>query len=70
MLWDTRRLPAETPWAVTEFADAELGEARRMQRVIALTTALVHHPTASLPKACVMGAMHKVAYCCCAEQQQ
>jgi transposase-like protein len=39
-------------WAVTEFADAELGDARRTQRVIALATGLAQRPGASLPAAC------------------
>ena len=56
------RLPDDTQWAVQEFADAELGDLRRMQRVVELATALAHHPTASLPEACGTGAMLKAAY--------
>ena len=56
------RLPDDTPWAVTEFAEAELGDARRMKRVVELATALAQHPTASLPEACGTGAMLKAAY--------
>jgi hypothetical protein len=56
------RLPDDTHWAVTEFADAELGDARRMKRVVELATALAQHPTASLPEACGTGAMLKAAY--------
>lgn len=57
-----RRLPADTHWAVQEFADAELGDPRRMQRLVELATALAQHPTASLPEACGTGAMLKAAY--------
>src|SRR5574342_362239 len=56
------RLPADTHWAVQEFADAELGDPRRMQRLVELATALAQHPTASLPEACGTGAMLKAAY--------
>ena len=42
----------EESWAVTEFAEAELGDARRTQRVIRLATALAQHPDAGLPEAC------------------
>ena len=52
----------DTPWAVREFADAELGDLRRTQRVVELATALAQHPTASLPEACGTGAMLKAAY--------
>ena len=52
----------DTNWAVTEFADAELGDPRRTQRVIELATALAQHPTAHLPEACGDGAMLKAAY--------
>ena len=52
----------DTSWAVREFADAELGDPRRTQRVVELATALAQHPTASLPEACGTGAMLKAAY--------
>lgn len=51
----------DTNWAVTECADAELGDPRRTQRVIELATALAQHPTAHLPEACGDGAMLKAA---------
>ena len=57
-----RGLVDDTPWAVREFADAELGDLRRTQRVVELATALAQHPTASLPEACGTGAMLKAAY--------
>jgi Transposase DNA-binding len=57
-----RSLLDDTPWAVREFADAELGDLRRTQRVVELATALAQHPTASLPEACGTGAMLKAAY--------
>jgi len=42
----------EENWAVREFAEAELGDARRTQRVITVATQLAQHPGASLPEAC------------------
>jgi hypothetical protein len=44
-------------WAVTEFVEAELGDARRTQRLIALATVLAQRPGASLPEACGADAM-------------
>ncbi len=55
-------LPDDTNWAVTEFADAELGDFRRTQRLVALASVLAQHPTAALPKACGDAAMLKAAY--------
>ena len=52
----------EESWTVTEFAGAELGEARRTQRVIRLATALAQHPDAGLPEACGSRADLKAAY--------
>jgi hypothetical protein len=52
----------ETHWAVSEFADTELGDLRRTKRVVELATALAQHPTAPLPEACGTGAMLKAAY--------
>jgi Transposase DNA-binding/Transposase Tn5 dimerisation domain len=52
----------EDSWAVTEFAEAELGDVRRTQRVIALATVLAQRPGASLPEACGNPAMLKAAY--------
>jgi hypothetical protein len=49
-------------WAVNEFADAELGDPRRMKRIVELAATLAQHPTASLPEACGNGAMLKAAY--------
>ncbi len=49
-------------WAVQEFAEAELGDPRRTQRLVELATALAQHPTAHLPEACGDGAMLKAAY--------
>ena len=39
-------------WAVTEFAEAELGDARRTQRLIRMATVLAQQPMAGLPEAC------------------
>ncbi|MGH8067006.1 MAG: IS4 family transposase [Candidatus Entotheonellia bacterium] len=49
-------------WAVTEFADAELGDARRTQRLVELATVLAQRPSASLPEACGTRALLKAAY--------
>ena len=55
-------LPNDTNWAVTEFADVELGDLRRSQRLVALASVLSQHPTAALPEACGDSAMLKAAY--------
>ena len=55
-------LPNDTNWAVTEFADGELGDLRRSQRLVALASVLSQHPTAALPEACGDSAMLKAAY--------
>jgi hypothetical protein len=52
----------ETLWVVTEFAEAELGDARRMRRLVELATALAQRPGASLPEACGRRAGLKAAY--------
>jgi hypothetical protein len=49
-------------WAVSELAAAELGDARRPQRLIALATILAQRPGASLPAACGDDALLKAAY--------
>jgi hypothetical protein len=49
-------------WAVNEFADADLGDGRRTQRLVELAHVLAQHPTAALPEACGDGAMLKAAY--------
>ena len=56
------RYSDDDAWAVTEFAEAELGDIRRTQRVVALATALAQRPGASFPEACGNGAMLKAAY--------
>ena len=38
-------------WAVTEFGDADLGDARRTARLVHLASVLGAQPTASLPDA-------------------
>jgi hypothetical protein len=50
-----------TNWAVTEFADAELGDVRRTKRLVDLADVLAQHPTAALPEACGDGAVLKAA---------
>jgi tetratricopeptide (TPR) repeat protein len=55
-------LPDDPNRAVTEFADAELGDWRRTQRLVALASVLAQHPTAALPEACGDAAMLKAAY--------
>ena len=57
-------LPDEDAWAVTECAEAELGEARRMPRLVALATVLAQRPGASRPEACGDRAMLKAADRC------
>jgi Transposase DNA-binding len=55
-------IPDDESWAVTEFADAELGEARCTQRLVELATVLAQRPSTSLPEACGIQAMLKAAY--------
>lgn len=55
-------LPDTDSWAVTEFAEAELGDLRRTQRLTELATALAQRPEASLPEACGDRAMLQAAY--------
>lgn len=55
-------LPDDATWAVTEFAEAELGDLRRTQRVVELVTVLAQRPGASLPEACGDRATLKAAY--------
>ena len=55
-------LPDATSWAVTECADADLGDLRRTQRVVELAHTLAQRPGAALPEACGSGAMLKAAY--------
>lgn len=49
-------------WAANEFGRAELGDARRTARLVALAEALGANPTASLPEACSERAALKAAY--------
>jgi hypothetical protein len=49
-------------WAAYEFAEADLGDARRTQRLVDLAETLGQHPTASLPEACGDPATLKAAY--------
>jgi hypothetical protein len=49
-------------WAADEFADADLGDARRTQRLVDLAETLGQRPTASLPEACGDAATLKAAY--------
>jgi hypothetical protein len=52
----------DTNWAVSEFADADLGDWRRTKRLVELAGVLAQHPTAAFPEACGDGAMLKAAY--------
>src|SRR2546430_423148 len=52
----------DTNWAVSEFADAALGDERRTKRLVELAHVLGQHPTAALPEACGDGGMLKAAY--------
>jgi hypothetical protein len=47
-----RRSAADTHWAVSEFAEAELGDVRRTTRLIERAGVLAQPPTAALPEAC------------------
>lgn len=55
-------IPDDESWAVTEWADADLGDARRTQRLVELATVLAQRPSASLPEACGSRAQLKAAY--------
>ena len=55
-------IPADESWAVTEWADADLGDARRTQRLVELATVLAQRPSASLPEACGSRAQLKAVY--------
>src|SRR2546426_6410811 len=55
-------IATDTNWAVSEFADAELGDERRTKRLVELANVLGQHPTAALPEACGDGGMLKAAY--------
>ena len=52
----------EESWAVTEFGEAELGDARRTQRLIRMATVFAQQPMASLPEACGSPAELKATY--------
>src|SRR5262249_31918905 len=55
-------LPDDTHWAVTAFAEAELGDLRRTTRLVELAHVLAQHPTAALPEACGDEARLQAAY--------
>ena len=55
-------IPDDASWAVREFAETDLGDARRTQRLVALATLLAQRPGASLPKACGSRARLKAGY--------
>jgi Transposase DNA-binding len=55
-------VPEATTWAVTEFADADLGDLRWTQRLVQLAHVLAQHPGAALPEACGSSALLKAAY--------
>src|SRR3977135_1014965 len=52
----------EEHWAVTEVAEAELGDGRRTQRLIRVATVLAQRPMAGLPEACGSPAELKATY--------
>lgn len=52
----------EADWAINEFGEADLGDTRRTDRLVALATVLAEQPAASLPEACEDAAMLKGAY--------
>ena len=49
-------------WAAYEFAEADLGDARRTQRLVDLAETLGQRPTAALPEACGDSATLKATY--------
>ena len=51
----------DTPWAVSECADAEWGDVRRPTRLLELAGVLAQPPTAALPEACGDDALLKAA---------
>jgi hypothetical protein len=55
-------IPEDESWAVTEFADAELNDARRVQRLVEIATVLAENPSASFPEAWGSRAMLKATY--------
>ena len=55
-------IPDDDAWAVTELTGAELGDARRTQRLVELATVFAQRPGASLPEACGNRARLKAAY--------
>jgi len=52
----------EGEWAVTELAEAALGDSRRTDRLVELASQLARQPERSLPSACQDGAQLKAAY--------
>jgi transposase-like protein/transposase Tn5 family protein len=53
---------SEDSWAWTEFGEADLGDARRTERLVSLARTLAARPAASLPEACTDPAQLKAAY--------
>jgi Transposase DNA-binding/Transposase Tn5 dimerisation domain len=56
------RVIAQEDWIETEFGAADLGDARRTQRLLTLMSQLAAHPGASLPEACGSRGQLKAAY--------
>ena len=50
------------PWAIAEFAHAELDDERRTDRLLMIATAFAQQPTASIPQACGPGPATQGAY--------
>jgi Transposase DNA-binding len=55
-------IPDDESWAVTEWADADLGDARRTERLVELATVFAPRPSASWAEACGSRAQLKAAY--------
>ena len=53
---------APDEWSLTEFGDAQLGDARLTRRLLMITTAFARQPAASLPQACGPGCATQGAY--------
>jgi hypothetical protein len=56
------QMETDESWAVTEFADADLNDERRTQRLVEIATVLARQPGASFPEACGSRAMLKATY--------
>ena len=54
--------PSDRPWEEVEFAQADLGDARRTKRLTDLAAAFFNNPFADIPEACQTEAAARAAY--------